>query len=237
MKSLGNVRAGLMLLVVLSLAVGQTPQPQPTTLPIGSATIAEVKGDVSIRSPEGAALGAQRGSLLPAETTIETVKGSVVLDLQDGSQVLVKANSKVVLKAPSEDKGFYLELMIGKIIAKVQKRLQNAPSFRMGTPTAVITVRGTRFSVEVNKKQRTLVEVFEGLVEVQSLQLPGPPVLLRPGFETGVGRDRTPEQPRQFDEGPGSAFEREGNGPGQYGGEREGSGQSRPGGETEKEPH
>jgi hypothetical protein len=243
MKSLGHIRTGLTLLVVLSFAVGQTPQPQPATLPIGSATIAEVKGDVSIRSPQGAALGSQRGSILAAETTIETVKGSVLLDLQDGSQVLVKAHSQVVLKAPDQGKGYYLELLFGKIMNKVQKRLQNAPSFRMGTPTAVITVRGTRFSVEVNKKQKTIVEVFEGLVEVQGLQVPGPPVLLRPGYETGVDRDRAPEQPRQSDEGPGSAFEREGNGPGQSGGEHEGTGQGKTGGENgppnqgEKEPH
>jgi hypothetical protein len=241
MKQLGHLRQALMVLAVLSLAVGQTSQPQPTTLPIGSATIAEVKGDVSIRSPQGAALGTQRGSLLPAETTIETVKGSVLLDLQDGSQVLVKAHSQVVLKAPDQGKGYYLEMIIGKIMAKVQKRLQNAPSFRMGTPTAVITVRGTRFSVEVNKKQKTYVEVFEGLVEVQGLQVQGPPVLLRPGYETGVQRDRAPEQPHEFEGGPGSASEREGNGPGGYGGEREGSGQGgktgAPTGEGEKEPH
>lgn len=240
MRNLGQVRQALMVMAVVSLAVAQTSQPQLATLPIGSATIAEVKGDVSIRSSEGATVASQRGTLLLVETTIETAKGSVLLDLQDGSQVLVKGHSQVVLKAPDQGKGYYLEMMIGKIVAKVQKRLQNAPSFRMGTPTAVITVRGTRFSVEVNKKQKTYVEVFEGLVEVQGLQVPGPPVLLRPGFETGVQRDRAPEQPREFEGGPGSAFEREGSGSG-YGGEREGPGSGgrtgTPSGENEKEPH
>jgi len=64
----------------------------------------------------------------------------------------------------------------------------------MGTPTAVITVRGTRFSVEVGKKQKTSVEVFEGLVEVGGFGQ-GPPVMLRPGFSTGVEQDRNPEPP------------------------------------------
>jgi hypothetical protein len=33
----------------------------------------------------------------------------------------------------------------------------------MGTPTAVISVQGTRFEVQVKKKSRTNVSVFEGL--------------------------------------------------------------------------
>ena len=129
---------------------------------------------------------------------IDTKKGSLLLDLQDGSQVLVKPNSHVLLKSPNEGKGYWLELLIGKINAKVQKRLGNAPSFRMGTPTAVITVRGTRFGVDVDKKQRTHVEVYEGLVEVAGL-FHGAPVMLRPGFSTGVEQNRDPEQPHGMD--------------------------------------
>ena len=59
----------------------------------------------------------------------------------------------------------------GKILAQVQKRFGNAPSFRMGTPTAVITVRGTRFEVEVNKKNKTVVDVYEGVVAVDMQEI------------------------------------------------------------------
>jgi ferric-dicitrate binding protein FerR (iron transport regulator) len=88
--------------------------------------------------------------------------------------------------------------LMGKINAKVQKRLGNAPSFRMGTPTAVITVRGTRFAVDVDKKERTHVEVYEGLVEVAGF-LHGAPVMVRPGYSTGVEQNRDPEQPHGMD--------------------------------------
>ena len=185
-------------IVVLFVLVGATGQnPEPTALPVGSATIAEFKGDITLHAASGDVLTAQRGAVLAPESTIETAKGSVLLDLQDGSQVLVKSNSHVVLKAPTQDKGYWLELLLGKINAKVQKRLGNTPSFRMGTPTAVITVRGTRFSVDVSKKQKTSVEVFEGLVEVSGFRLgaPGPPVMLGPGFSTGVEQNRNPEPP------------------------------------------
>jgi hypothetical protein len=168
------ISTGLMVLFVLAAAIGQNPE--PTALTVGSATIADLKGDVTFHSPQGDAISAQRGTVLAPESKIDASKGSVLLDLQDGSQVLVKAKSHVVLKAPNQEKGYWLELLLGKINAKVQKRLGNAPSFRMGTPTAVITVRGTRFSVEVNKKQKTSVEVFEGMVEVGGFGQ-GPPVM------------------------------------------------------------
>jgi len=186
-------------LIVFCTASGQDPKPaQPTPLPVGSATITEAKGDVALHGPQGEALVAQRGLVLAAESTIETQKGDLLLELQDGSQVLVKPHSRVVLKAPDQGKGFYFELLIGKVVNKIQKRLGNTPSFRMGTPTAVVTVRGTRFEVEVTKKLRTYVAVYEGVVEVAGLFGGAPPVLVRPGFITNVDRDREPSQPHEI---------------------------------------
>jgi hypothetical protein len=196
MTAIRHICAGWMALLILAVASGQNVE--PTALPVGSATIAELKGDVEVHSPQGDAMMAQRGTVLAAESKVDTNKGSVLLDLQDGSQVLVKANSHVVLKAPNQGKGYWLEVLIGKINAKVQKRLGNAPSFRMGTPTAVITVRGTRFAVDVDKKERTHVEVYEGLVEVAGF-FHGAPVMVRPGYSTGVEQNRDPEQPHGMD--------------------------------------
>ena len=207
--------------VVFSSFARQDSASPQTQLPAGSASIADFKGEVSIQSPQSVSVTLQKGTILEAETTIETGKGRVLLDLPDGSQVLVKDHSRVVLRNPEQEKHFYLELLIGKIVAKVQKRLGNTPSFRMGTPTAVITVRGTRFAVEVNKKQRTFVEVYEGLVEVQGFPSIGRNVMIRPGFYTHVELHRDPEQPHEMlerSEGMGPGREREGPG----GMEREG---------------
>jgi hypothetical protein len=215
------IRIALMTVVVFMLAAAQTPPVQPTVLRIGSAEISEVKGTVVLHSPQGSLLTAQRGTTLDAGSIVETTKGSLLLDLQDGSQVLVKAHSNVVLRAPNEGGGHSLELFIGNILVKVSKRLGNNPSFRMGTPTAVITVRGTRFSVEVNKRG-TMVEVFEGLVEVAGLMQGSPHVLIRPGFSTGVERDRGPDQPREI--GPGETPD---NGPGGEASRNPGMGQDR----------
>jgi len=209
---------GIMLLFVLAAAIGQNPE--PTALSVGSASIAELKGDVTLHSPQGDVVNAQRGTLLPPDTKIDTVKGSVLLDLQDGSQVLVKSNSHVILRSPTQEKGYWLELLLGKINAKIQKRLGNTPSFRMGTPTAVITVRGTRFSVEVSKKLKTSVSVFEGMVEVGGFG-EGPPVMLQPGFSTGVDQNRNPEAPHSMDGRARDDDERVGHGGGTMGGHGE----------------
>jgi ferric-dicitrate binding protein FerR (iron transport regulator) len=196
MSATRQMCVGLVIFLVYAGASGQTPA--PSTLPVGSVTIAELKGEVDVHSPQGQPLTASRGLTLEAESKIDTGKGSVLLDLQDGSQVLVKSNSHVVLKSPTGGKGYWLELLLGKINAKVQKRLGNAPSFRMGTPTAVITVRGTRFGVDVDKKQKTRVEVYEGLVEVAGF-FHGAPVMVRPGYTTGVESNHDPEQPHGTD--------------------------------------
>ena len=210
------VPVALILLVVLVMATAQTPPPPQTVLPVGSAFVTEIKGEVTVTAPDGTPANAQRGTTLAADSKIDTVKGSVLLELQDGSQVLIKPHSNVVLRAPDQGKGFFLELFLGRIIVKAQKRMGETPSFRMGTPSAVITVRGTRFEVEVNKKHKTYVDVFEGIVEVEGIMPGSRHVLIRPGFFSGIEQDRAPEDPRQSIPGDGEGRDnaREGQNPG-----------------------
>jgi hypothetical protein len=158
--------------------------------------------------------------VLDPESTIETGKGSILLRMDDGSQALVNSHSRVVLKSPEVGLGLYLELIIGKLMAKVQKRIGEPPPFRIGTPSAVITVRGTRFEVEVTKKKRTYVRVFEGVVEVQGLITGGHSVMIQPGFLTRVDLDGEPQpqkrmqEMRSLDDGTGNTQNRETEGSG-----------------------
>jgi hypothetical protein len=207
MTSHRHIRAAVMTMIVLQLAAGQIEAPQQTVLRIGSAVVREVKGQVVFNSPEGTPVSAQPGSILTTGNRIATAKGSVLLDLEDGSQVLIKPHGDVVLKSPNQESGTLLELLLGKILVRVQKHLGSSPSFRMGTPSAVITVRGTRFSVEVNKKGKTYVEVFEGVVDVAGIAEGSPHVLIAPGFSTGVEPNRSPEEPRETNPGEGSTRE------------------------------
>ncbi len=195
MRSIATWCLTLAFFSFLPLTAGQGPAPQPASLAVGPVTIAAIKGEVVIRALDGASLPSLRGQVLRPGTVIETKKGSVVLDLIDGSQAQVKGNARVVVKDPTRDQYFSLELFLGKVITKIKKRLGSEPGFRMGTPTAVITVRGTEFLTNVGKKGKTEVFVYEGVVEVQGI-LPGSrPVFVRPGFWTEVEPHRPPRLP------------------------------------------
>ena len=231
------IQIALAIALVLPLTAVQKPEQQPINLPAGSALVMEVKGKVSVNPPQGPTAVALRGMVLPGETVIETAKGSVILLLADGSQVLLKSKTRVVLKSPSSGNGRFLQLLLGEILANVKKRLGETPPFRMGTPSAVITVRGTRFLVRVDKKGRTTVRVFEGTVEVEGLGEKPRAVLVEPGYQTEVDPGKQPQLPQQINQlgitGPGFG---QTPGMGQPGlGQRPGAGQQQPSGSEKPE--
>lgn len=226
------IQLGLAIALLLPLTAVQEPEQQPISLPAGSALLLEVKGKVSVTPPQAAAAVAQRGMVLPAETSIETAKGSVILLLADGSQVLVKSKTHVVLKSPGGGDGHFLQMFLGEILANIKKRLGETPPFRMGTPSAVITVRGTRFSVRVDKKGRTTVQVFEGTVEVEGLGEKPRAVLIEPGYQTEVDPGKQPQLSQPINQlgmtVPGVGPQGPGTGP-PAGSQRPGTGQQQPG--------
>lgn len=200
MKRHPRARALLYASVLVSLAGAQAPQTRQASLPVGSAVVVEAKGDIVVSTPRGAVNPVHHGQMLDAETRIETHKGSLLLTLQDGSQVLVEPNSSVILKVPDQSGGKYIQEMFGRVLAKIQKRLGVTPSFRMGTPTAVISVRGTQFEVSVTRSGKTTVDVYEGLVQVQGVAMVGPSVMLKPGYQTQVEPSGQPEPPTEIEE-------------------------------------
>jgi hypothetical protein len=188
------------MLCIAAAAPGATNEQnaaQTPTAPIAGATVSDFKGKVEVALPGQAASTPSRGQVLPAETTITTGNGRILLQLEDESQILVHSNTSLVLKQPSPSNWQRLQVLLGKIKAEIQKRTGGSPSFQMGTPSAVITVRGTRFYVEVDKHKTTRVEVEEGAVEVQNAKGAGKPVLIKAGFSTRVGEDSAPEEPKQ----------------------------------------
>jgi ferric-dicitrate binding protein FerR (iron transport regulator) len=188
--------------VVLSMVDAPTAMAQQTAAPAStvataSASVADVKGKVQIELPGKAPSSPSLGQVLPAETTISTGNGSILLRLEDGSQILVHANTHTVLKQPSPAGWQHLQLLLGKIKAEIQKRTGGSPPFQIGTPSAVITVRGTRFYVRVDEHKTTRVDVEEGVVEVENLKGIGKPVQVKAGFSSRVKEDSAPEEPKQ----------------------------------------
>jgi hypothetical protein len=113
----------------------------------------------------------------------------------DETEILVQPHTRLILTEPAPGSWNSLGILIGRIRAYIRKRTGGAPPFQMGTPSAVIAVRGTRFDVEVNRHGVTEVDVFDGLVEVANPGIQGSSVLVAPGFSTRVGMLTPPEPP------------------------------------------
>src|SRR6185437_10877833 len=187
----------LWVLLCTMFAAAQEPQNAPMKAPFAGATVSDFKGIISIQLPGHGLATPSRGLVLPAETLISTEDGGrMLLRLSDGSDLLVRSNTRLVLKAPEPGTWRYLQLMIGHVRAEIQKRLGGAPGFQIGTPSAVISVRGTSFDVEVNRTGITEVDVHEGVVQLDSAKGMGESVLIRAGFSSRVGFEAGPEAPR-----------------------------------------
>ncbi len=209
-----RTRIRVLLCAVLCLAAArvapmQQDVPPVSAAPIAGATVADFTGKVQIELPGAGASAPSRGQVLPAETVVNTQHGRILLKLEDGSEILVHAKTRLVLKQPAPTNWQRLQLLLGKIKAEIQKRVGGSPPFQMGTPSAVISVRGTRFYVQVDKHKVTRVSVEEGEVDVEGVKEPGKPVRVKAGFSTRVAEDGPPGPPQQA---PGLARQ-PGNGP------------------------
>ena len=180
----------------LCAAQAQVPAAGPSPAPFAGAIVSEWKGEVQVQLPGTSMSRPTRGQVLPADTVLDTGEGRLVLVLRtDESEIVVQPHTRLVVKEPAPGNWDALEILLGRVHAYIRKRTGGAPPFQMGTPSAAIAVRGTRFDVEVNGRGVSEVDVFDGLVEVASSTVPGSSVLVSPGFSTRVGMGTAPEPP------------------------------------------
>src|SRR5712664_70971 len=186
--------------ITAGMASAQEHGSSPASAAIAGATIAEWKGNIRLSLPGQLPSNPSRGEQLPPGTILDTGSGRLLLRLSDGSEVIVRAHTRLQVQQPSLTDPSYFQLLLGRIRALINKRTGGAVPFELGTPSAVIAVRGTQFDVEVNPRNVTEVDVVDGLVEVYGRNAAGGSVLLEPGFSTRVGMDSGPEQPEPTNE-------------------------------------
>jgi hypothetical protein len=195
------IKSGIFAIIFLWVALGlaaaqdQLPTAAPTSAPFAGAKISQWKGNIHLNLPGEPSSTPTVGETLPPGTVLETGGGRLLLQLADGSQVLIRAHTRLMMQQPTFTDRGYFQLLLGRIRAAISKRTGGAPPFELGTPSAVIAVRGTQFEVEVNLRQETEVDVFEGLVEVTGRHS-GTSVLVGPGSSTRVEMNTAPETPR-----------------------------------------
>jgi hypothetical protein len=150
----------------------------------------EVKRKVTLASqkqqkPAVVGLKAQSGD------TVETGWFSYALIATELHKAKFEIFSSTKVALASNEPGVLLSLERGKLHAIFDKITGNEPRV-VKTPGALLAVRGTQYTVEVDNDGNTKVDVHEGIVEIRSPLRPEP-FLVHAGEFANYGRQRPPQ--------------------------------------------
>lgn len=167
-----------------------------------AAKAIQVTGSVSVLR-EGVEYAVMEGGEVRVKELIFTgADGSARFRVSDGSTFDVFPNSRVVFRKNVPTWRDLLDVLVGRVKVHIQHLGTQPNPNRVVTPTAVISVRGTTFDISVDEDdETTVVEVEEGVVEVQHALLPrGNPKVLNAGESLHVYRNE-PIASNRFDKG------------------------------------
>jgi hypothetical protein len=165
------------LLVAAAVVVSLAPlQGQDT-----GAKALVINGDVSVLR-DGNPWALFEGNTVQPKAMVKTgADGYAKFQVSDGSIIEVFPNAQFVFRANPPSWKDLLDVVIGKVKVYIQ-HLNGIPNpNNVSSPTAVISVRGTVFEVNVEDEDgTTFVSVDEGLVAVRSKAPAGGEVFLHP---------------------------------------------------------
>ncbi|MCZ2078567.1 MAG: FecR family protein [Bryobacterales bacterium] len=184
----------LALLLAFQGSDAQTVPPQ-----VSGAQIVSLVGDLSVRRGRLPVRVLKLHEVVQTGDELITGQNSeALIRTSDGSTVRIFPDSRVIFSEHSQDIQEFLHLFLGSIKVHIE-RLSGRPNpQKMTTPTAVIAVRGTTFSVFVDETDATLVAVDEGTVAVANRRYPSQEVLLNRGERTWVRGDQPPVRAQAF---------------------------------------
>jgi hypothetical protein len=126
------------------------------------AVITEMDGTANVKTPEGTWLPAEVGMKLTEGSVLKTGAASMVLLYLEGvsetADVEIKENTELRIEELYEDRDSseqttLLDLALGEILITSQKLRSEKSQFEVKTPTSIVGVRGTTFSVIVEKEE------------------------------------------------------------------------------------
>jgi hypothetical protein len=162
--------------------------PAVATAQLGAdaAHVASLSGRVSVeRGGELWAVSAGQ-TILAGQVIVTGPDGAAQLVLSDGSTLDIFPNSRVIFRANRFNLRELLDVMLGKVRLQIQHLIPGEAPLRVTSPTAVISVRGTVFEVEVDAAMETVVSVDTGAVSVRHRMIPGQEILVESGQSVRV---------------------------------------------------
>src|SRR5574340_759888 len=137
-------------------------------------------------------------AVAPGDELTTDSRSEAVVQTPDGSTMRIFPDSHVIFSGRPGGVENLLHLLFGSVKVQIEKLSGRPNPQRLTTPTAVIAVRGTKFTVLVDEVNITLVAVDEGAVSVANIQTPGNEVLLRAGQRTWVRPGQHPMAAQKF---------------------------------------
>jgi hypothetical protein len=184
-KSVVKLRLVLMLFLAGGFAVAVSHNPSAVFAQSAAveARVTSVGGKAAISGNGRSNARLTNGATLAPGDEIDTTGGGrVVIDLSDGSQVIVLPGSRVVVADYRNASSLreLLQITLGRIRVRINHFKGKPNPYRIKSPTASIAVRGTVFEVSVEPFGETRVIVIEGAVEVASLKDPTKKLVAEP---------------------------------------------------------
>lgn len=185
--------------VALTLLAWSSDPAVAQTLLAGQGRLISVTGNLSVRRASMASRVIAVNETVGIGDELATdAQSEAVIQSADGSTVHIYPDSRVIYSEHAAGIGDFLHLFFGSIKVHIEKLSGRPNPHSMTTPTAVIAVRGTTFSVFVDDTDATLVAVDEGMVAVANRRSPSDEVMLRPGQRTWVRADQRPLRAQAF---------------------------------------
>lgn len=126
------------------------------------------EGTVTVEREDDDELDVFDGMKLIPKDTVKVMDNSFLELLADSDKhICAEENTSFELNSGGTEEDGYItiKLLYGKSLFTIDNKLDENSSFKVKTPNATMSVRGTSFSVEYNKETgETTVEVFEGKV-------------------------------------------------------------------------
>lgn len=165
------------------------------------ATITAVTGKVELRERAGGPwVAAEAGAVVPVGATISTSFNAGATVQVGESEVIVKALTRMSIEELVSENGVdrsAIHLPVGRVSANVRGGSGNRAEFRVRSPIATASVRGTSFDFDgVN------LTVSEGIVVLANRF--NETVVVAQGEQSSAGGDDAPQQPTQAAEQSGT---------------------------------
>lgn len=150
-------------------------------LPDSAGRILVQNGRVSVEN------GGDLWALMPGKTitsgqvVVTGPDGYAQVELSDHSIIEVFPNSRIVFRPNRSNWRDLIDIFLGKVRLQIQHLTNGDAPYRVTSPTAVISIRGTVLDVEVSSGNETTVQVETGVVGVRHRLFPGKEVTVETG--------------------------------------------------------